>query len=221
MTTEPQRMYMQVTSGRGPAACQWVAAQVVPRVVEHARELGLDVGEIQEQPGSKPETLISATLALTGPQATLDQLFAQWCGTIQWIGKSPYRPHHRRTNWFVAVHPCSAQSVVAPELRDSELVVETMRGSGPGGQNINRREMAVRIRHIPTGLCAMARDGRSQKENLGRARERLQQRLAERAREETESRREHRWQQHNEIERGQAIRVYTGKKFRLRKSGPK
>jgi len=186
-------------------------------MVEQARELGVGVGDIQKTPGSKPHTLVSATLEFTGPQATLDQLSADWCGTIQWIGKSPYRPHHRRTNWFVAVAPCSAQSVATPELRDSELVVETMRGSGPGGQNINRREMAVRIRHLPTGLSATARDGRSQKENLGRARERLQQRLADRAREEADNRSEHRWQQHNGIERGQAIRVYTGKNFRLRK----
>jgi peptide chain release factor 1 len=43
--------------------------------------------------------------------------------------------------------------------------VDTFRGSGPGGQNRNRRDTAVRITHIETGLSAEAQDSRSQADN--------------------------------------------------------
>ena len=56
------------------------------------------------------------------------------------------------------------------------------RSSGPGGQRKNRRETAVRLRHIPTGITVVATEHRSQAKNRQLAMIRLQDRLRARSR---------------------------------------
>lgn len=55
------------------------------------------------------------------------------------------------------------------EIPESELRVEFSRSSGPGGQNVNKRETAVRIVHIPTNLSAASENERSQAQNKEKA----------------------------------------------------
>lgn len=69
---------------------------------------------------------------------------------------------------------------------DSELLaecdVDTFRASGPGGQNVNTRDTAVRLRHRPSGITVVARDERSQHRNRTLALQRLRSRLRARQR---------------------------------------
>ena len=55
------------------------------------------------------------------------------------------------------------------ELDEKDLKVELSRSSGPGGQNVNKRETAVRIVHLPTNLSAQADGERSQAQNKEKA----------------------------------------------------
>lgn len=64
----------------------------------------------------------------------------------------------------------------------AECEVQTYRASGPGGQNRNKVETAVRLRHRPTGISVIAEESRSQAENRARALRRLRRALALRVR---------------------------------------
>jgi protein subunit release factor B len=62
-------------------------------------------------------------------------------------------------------------------LLKKEVVVETYRSSGPGGQRKNKTETAIRLKHLPSGITVVATEHRSQAENKKLAFERLSERL--------------------------------------------
>lgn len=63
------------------------------------------------------------------------------------------------------------------DVRRSDLRIEYMRGSGPGGQNVNKVNSACRITHLPTGIQAESRTFRDQPQNRKAAFLRLAERL--------------------------------------------
>jgi protein subunit release factor A len=60
---------------------------------------------------------------------------------------------------------------------EREVVVETFRASGPGGQHVNKTESALRLTHLPSGVVVMAQDSPSQYRNRETAFRRLVERL--------------------------------------------
>jgi peptide chain release factor len=205
---------IQITSGRGPVECAWVAAQLANALVAEARGAGLRAELIEEEQGPKNGTLLSALVHLTGNGS--NTFAAGFEGTVQWIGYSRFRPGHKRKNWFVGVQRIPIPATVS--FSDQDVRIETMRGSGPGGQHVNTTESAVRATHIPTGLVAIARDERSQVSNRKRALERLSILVARRGERQLDAAKQQRWEGHNELERGNPVRVYEGANFRRKTS---
>jgi peptide chain release factor len=155
-------------------------------------------------------------MSVSGAEASA---FARsWAGSLQWICPSPIRPGHKRKNWFVAVDLLATPDAGAGTIEVRDVVFEAMRAAGPGGQHVNKTESAVRATHKPTGIVVTAREERSQAMNRKLALARLATALEARV----DAARAHadnaRWARHEQLERGNAIRIFEGPDFRERRA---
>ncbi len=209
--------WILLSAGHGPAECAWVVAGVLPIVEAEERSLGLEAGVIERSEGPAAGMLASAIVELRAPReagrSALEELLEAWEGTIQWVGRSPLRPRHRRRNWFVKAVAIDLRRAETPEVEEAELEISAIRASGAGGQNVNKRSTAVRVLHRPSGVEVVARAERSQGQNRRIAIERLRAILAARAADGRAAGERARWSEHQEIVRGDPRRVFRGPRF--------
>jgi peptide chain release factor 1 len=116
------------------------------------------------------------------------------------------RIHTSTASVVILKKPREAQIKIRPE----DLRIETFRASGPGGQYVNRRESAVRITHIPTGIVVSCQNERTQAQNRENALSILEARLLK-LKEESQSKeiQEKRRAQIGRMERAEKIRTYN------------
>ena len=198
-------LIIQVTSGRGPAECTRVVARVVELMMKDAKTTGIEITVLESKKGDLKGTLLSALLKANG--ANLERFIREWKGTIQWIAESPYRKFHKRKNWFVGVEVFDMKEQLKWNPKDVKL--ESCRASGPGGQHVNKVETAVRGTHIPSGIQVLAMDSRSQLQNKQLCLERLEAKFMTWQMEQLVKQQQDQWQEHNELERGRAVKVIS------------
>lgn len=136
-------------------------------------------------------------------------LIGEWQGTVLWRStKNPYRPGHKRSNWFVGI--AFFDEVELPQISDADIQYETCRSGGKGGQNVNKVETTVRATHIPTGLTVRCSDERSQTQNKTLARERLLLKLRQQNETAIASCKNQQWSNHDNLQRGNPVKKFAG-----------
>jgi peptide chain release factor len=103
--------------------------------------------------------------------------------------------------------------VGAASLALREVRFEAFRAGGPGGQHQNKTESAVRAVHMPSGLSAVARDGRSQHRNKAIAVERLAMLLRTSQEVAAIADQQALRLNHDRLERGNPVRRFRGRAF--------
>jgi peptide chain release factor len=199
---------LHLSAGQGPEECCWVVWRLVRAFADEAAAEGLTCVPVEPIAGPAPSVL----LRVEGEVAVAEAFARARTGTIRWIGTSPFRPTHKRKNWFVAVTTI-AEAEDSPDLREADIRYQSYRASGPGGQHVNTTDSAVRATHVPTGLTTTSQDQRSQFANKKVARLKLALMIEERRRESEAGGKRALWGQHHALERGNAVRTYEGERF--------
>jgi peptide chain release factor len=205
MTDQKRELWFQVTAGQGPSECAWAVVKVLDEIRHEAVSASLEFRTIEIEPGPEPGTAQSVLISISGG-AAMESFAKSWHGTVQWTARSPFRPEHKRKNWFVGVDVL--EPVEETSFDPKEVRWETMRASGPGGQHVNRTESAVRVTHVPTGIQAVAAEERSQHRNRKLALARLAKKISDRETELHGQARAKRWRAHQDLERGNPVRVF-------------
>ncbi|MEQ1753252.1 MAG: peptide chain release factor H [Micropepsaceae bacterium] len=203
-------LILHITAGQGPMECEWVVWKLSTAFCKEALKAGCVCEPVELLTG--PCT--SVLLRVSGGAA--ETFVAARTGTIRWIGTSTFRPTHKRKNWFVGVSQISEAGEI-PELNEKDVTYQTMRASGPGGQHVNKTESAVRAIHLPTGLTAVSQEQRSQQANKKVAQLKLSLLFQERREVQAAEGKASLWAEHHALERGNAVRVYEGADFKLKK----
>lgn len=201
---------IQITSGRGPAECTWVVAQVLKKVLQEAETLQLKATVLQHEAGQENGTVASAMVQIIGKDAT--EFTDSWVGTIQWIGKSTFRKFHKRSNWFIGIFEVDA--IQSRAFSEKDIQYQAMRSSGAGGQHVNKVSSAIRATHLPTGISVVSMDSRSQHQNKKLATERLMLKLNEAQLNLLKQQFQNQWMNQMAVERGNPIRTFEGSDFK-------
>ena len=166
---------IQISSGRGPLECCWVVAQVLKFILEDAKQHNISHSILSKINGSENGTVQSVSVLFKGDN--VNSFLNPWIGTVQWIGQSQYRKHHKRKNWFIGIYELSFKTKIT--VNDNDITYQTMRSQGKGGQHVNKVNTAVRAIHKTTGLAVVSMDSRSQLQNKKLAKARLIEKLNE------------------------------------------
>ena len=192
-------MRVQISSGQGPAECGLAVGLFYRQLQKEGRDIRL-IQSVRAKGGKGYSSILFET----------EEDMRELEGSVLWICRSPFRPKHRRKNWFIDV---SVLEQLPDTQGDMKLRYETFRSKGKGGQHVNKVETGVRVIHVPTGISVVSTEARSQHMNKKLAMNRLCDILADMELDNRRREKELAWMEHTRLERGNPVRVYEGMDF--------
>ena len=153
---------LEVFSGAGGVDAQDWAAMLLRMYQRWAEKNNFNFKILHQSFGEKGG-IKSATAELRGKFAY--GKLKKESGVHRLVRISPFSAKNLRHTSFALVDFLPLIEGVNLEVKPEDLRVETFRSSGPGGQNVNKLETAVRVIHLPTGLSVAVQSERSQSQN--------------------------------------------------------
>lgn len=198
---------IQLSAAQGPVECCLAVTKALKVLIQEAEDLKLKVQLLETELGPKAGIFKSVLLNVNGEGAL--GFAKSWNGTILWNCKSPFRPKHKRKNWFIT----GSYTHHKESSFNNDIRFEACRSSGPGGQHANKTSSAVRAIHLASGIDVKVQSERSQHANKRLAIALIERKLQSKKNLEQETLKSLRHKSHHSIERGNAIRVFKGDRF--------
>lgn len=167
----------------GTESCDW-AGMLYRMYTRYAEKHGYKVTVLDYLPGEEAG-IKSVTFLVEGEKAY--GYLKSEKGVHRLVRISPFDSGARRHTSFASLDVMPQfNEEIEIEIKPEDLIIETKRASGAGGQHINKTDSAIRMVHKPTGIAATCQSGRSQIQNREEALRILKSRLYQREIEEQE-----------------------------------